>query len=573
MSPDPRSPEGPPHRQASAAEFASALSGAPAPGETAPPSAVPGAAEAVPGADALPETPPGEGRSAPPRTDLGSVVTPVGEAAPAEPALDRPGKPLLAGAAIGGLLLVVAPFAFTAGTQELSLQSVPLSQGGLMGGGTAQGSAPDGTADAPAEVAADGRAPEEAGEGAGTADGQTGGDTSSGGAAGEGEGGSGTEAAELPGADDPGYVPEPLPRDTDFVGPELPEGFGAAGEDGGGAAVEEPQEGDADTPAADPEPEGAGGDADPDGDPVPAAAEDGAEEPAAEEGPVQETDGEGADPAAAEGGGTAGPQEDGTDTEGAAEDTASGEEPAAASAPEEDTAGSDTADQDAEQEPADAAPQQEGSAADASQAAPGADGGGGSILEDAVESNGEAATATAAAPEPFSAITGPGCLPAEGAAYGRSGRWDSAEGTASWATRPGGYALEGCDGSYEAIPVSGSTDQHDQWQYAYWSFSPGRPDATCEIYVHVPEDESPLWLAESEAFYEIYSGPLPEGDPIAYFGLTQSELRGMWVQVTGFTSPTEEFTVQLTNTGADAFADQEHTRSHVAASVVRTTCS
>ncbi|WP_028649439.1 hypothetical protein [Nocardiopsis sp. CNT312] len=570
MSSAPRSSEEPP-RQASAAEFASALSGAPTPGETAPPTAVPDTARSVPSADALPEAPPGEGRSAPPRTDLGSVVTSEGEPAPVEPALDRPGKPLLAGAAIGGLLLVVAPFAFSAGTQDLSLQSVPLSQGGLMGGGAAQGAALDGTSgDTSAELNPDGQAPEAAGEGTETGGGQAGGDTSPGSAPGEDGGDSSAEAAELPGADDPGYVPEPLSRDTDFAGPELPEGFGTA-EDSGGAAVEEPQSGADDTPAADPEPEGTGEQSEPGGDPAPPAAEDGTEEPATEEEPAQEPGGEGTDPAGADGGVTAEPQEE-ADTEGAAEDTASGTEPAAASAPEEETAEQDTAGQDAEQEPADTTPQQEG-AADASQAAPGTDGGGGSILEDAVESNGEAATAAAAAPEPFSALTGPGCLPAEGTAYGRSGRWDSAEGTASWATRPGGYALEGCDGSYEAIPVSGSAGEHDQWQYAYWSFSPGYPDATCEIYVHVPDDESPLWLAESEAFYEIYSGPLPEGDPIAYFGLTQSELRGMWVQVTGFTSPTEEFTVQLTNTGADAFADQEHTRSHVAASVVRTTCS
>ena len=89
----------------------------------------------------------------------------------------------------------------------------------------------------------------------------------------------------------------------------------------------------------------------------------------------------------------------------------------------------------------------------------------------------------------------------------------------------------------------------------------------------MPDDDSPLWVADTEAVYQIFSGPVPEGDAIAVFGLVQADVRGAWVQVTGFTSPTEEFTVQLTNVGTDPLADQDHTSAHVAASAVRTTCS
>ncbi|MEE2048795.1 hypothetical protein Q7689_36270, partial [Nocardiopsis tropica] len=44
----------------------------------------------------------------------GALHEPAAPQAP-EVALDRPGKPALAGAAIAGLLLVAAPFAMTAG--------------------------------------------------------------------------------------------------------------------------------------------------------------------------------------------------------------------------------------------------------------------------------------------------------------------------------------------------------------------------------------------------------------------------------------------------------------------------
>ena len=33
------------------------------------------------------------------------------------------------------------------------------------------------------------------------------------------------------------------------------------------------------------------------------------------------------------------------------------------------------------------------------------------------------------------AVAGPGCQTSPGASYANAGRWDSAEGTASWATR------------------------------------------------------------------------------------------------------------------------------------------
>ncbi|RCV49587.1 hypothetical protein DEF24_25090 [Marinitenerispora sediminis] len=172
----------------------------------------------------------------------------------------------------------------------------------------------------------------------------------------------------------------------------------------------------------------------------------------------------------------------------------------------------------------------------------------------------------------FSEVVGPGCPSDAAASYGRAGHWQEGDGRKSWATRQGGDRQEDCNGDYDAIPVSGDPEAGNG-EFAYWTFSPGRTGARCELFVHIPQDESPLWIAEQEARYQVFSGDRPEGDAVGVFGIEQAGVRGGWVQVTGFTTPAETFTVQLTNIGADPLAGQGADRSHVAASVVRTTCS
>ncbi|MFI6576131.1 hypothetical protein ACIBFB_10025 [Nocardiopsis sp. NPDC050513] len=515
-----------PGDQVSAADIQAGLAGAAVP-EAPPASPAPRRVTGAPATARTPDAAPAAEATSPPgRAELHSTVTPnTGEdQALAESALDRPSKPVLAGAAIAGLLLVVAPFAFSTGVQNGTwLTSIPLSSGGSLGDGAAQGTAAEAADTATRASGGDGSAAGTSGE---TTDGSDPGQ--------ETGGGTGSES----GGEDPGYIPEALPQESGT--PAFPETGGSERNDVA-----------ADTPA------GSAGDvASQRSDTAPERSGEAAEEPGTGTASDQDTTGnEEADggtdtqdtPAAAD-------TPEGTPADTGAGSTAQGGGSASdASEPATEGAANTLADED-------------GATAEGDTTAPESDQGGGSILEDSVQSNG------AAPPEPFTAITGPGCLASPGAVYDRVGRWDSAEGTSSWATRPGGYGQEGCDGGYEAIPVSGNADYGDG-QYAFWAFSPGHPNATCEIYLFVPDDESPRWVAETEATYQIFSGPRPEGDAIAVFGITQANVRGAWVQVTGFTSPTEEFTVQLTNVGENPLADQEHASSHVAASAVRATCS
>lgn len=377
----------------------------------------------------------------------------------AEPALDRPGAPVLAGAAIAGALLVIAPFTVIAGASTVSLdtaaQQLPLTN------------------------LFDGQAP---GDGGRT--GQESGDNASG----VGEGADGSPVTES--AADPGFVPEVQSGSAD---PSLPDPGTVGGTGSGSGAVETSV------------PPASGGSSE-----SPTALDDAPEAEA-----VQNSD----DSSVVESEGT---------------------ESTASSVGEESPS--------TEADPGDAELQESSS-----------------ILQDATEQ-------TVAVDDRYLALVGPECSASEGSFYSSEGRWESSEGAASWATRPGGYGQENCQGSYEAIPVSGDPEQGDH-QFAAWTFTPGEEGAVCEIYVHVPDDESPLWVASGETRYRIHPGGDTTEPAIAVFGIDQSEVAGGWVQVTGFVSPAEAFTVRLTNAGADPFPDEEQANAHVAASAMRAECS
>ncbi|MEY9213896.1 hypothetical protein NI17_022430 [Thermobifida halotolerans] len=515
------------------------------------------------------------------RPDIDAVgalkAKPLDPVAPT-PRPGRPTAPVLAGAAIAGLLLIATPFTVSAGAQGVSLDIVPLSGGGLLGDDPLNGSqdlteletTPLGSS--PTAPPVGGTVPDSGGDG------------------GSGGGGGGNTSA----ASDPntGYVPEALdeepegfPAETD--GTDAEGGTGSGGGTGGQVTRNNPQHrveyGDGTNIASGPKPsspkseetpsaDGNRGERDRDDK---AGSSDKPETPEDPEGgldlplplgsggdkPADKEEDAGKDedkPADADADGN----EDGADTESPTEGnrtTASDDQK-----PTEPTAGQET-EREAEREenPAEEAPAEEAPAEEApAEEAPAEE-------APAEETPAEEAPAEEA-PWSYTVTAGPGC--ASDASYGRVGVWHSEGGTSGWANRPSGYTESGCDGTYDAIPVSGSAD-HGSGEYAYWSFSPGVAGATCELYVHIPNDESPLWIGEQEARYQIFAGPTAEGAPVAGFGIHQSQIRGGWVQATGFVSPTEQFTIQLTNVGENTLAGQGDTSTHVAASVIRTECS
>ena len=486
---------------------------------------------------------------------VGAVVgTDRGPSSETEPALDRPGPPVLAGAAIAGLILVAAPFAVVTGTG-----GAPVALDVMAGGEPAP---PALTVQAQGDARSAGQGGSDTGTGSSIP------------AGGEGDGSPVTDAVP-----DTGYVPEVQP---DLRAPSMPDPGDVSGEpavqtfDPGREGVP-----DTEPPTAEGTEDGTGGmsaaeDAGNTADIASADTPDGtAEAPSGDTGAAgggEEVGSGGTDPAIGTGDGSS--DQGGDTAEGAAASTEEGGPgeavpetfsdagPAGDGADRSASASSaeDTARNGDPGGPHDQGPPQDPPTADTGDGGDGAS----SVLGDIAERFGSA-------DGPYLAVAGPGCPATPGSSYGSEGRWGGDEGADGWDTRPGGYEGEGCAGEYDALPVSGDPEQGDG-RSTVWSFAPGREGVSCELYVHVPDDESPLWVAEGEARYLIRPGSGTEQPPVAVFGFDQSRVRGGWVQVTGLTTPAEEFTVELTNAGGDPLPDREGSGAHVAASAVRASC-
>ncbi|MFC3999298.1 hypothetical protein ACFOVU_25535 [Nocardiopsis sediminis] len=178
------------------------------------------------------------------------------------------------------------------------------------------------------------------------------------------------------------------------------------------------------------------------------------------------------------------------------------------------------------------------------------------------------------APEPrYEAVAGVGCAPDERIAYGTSGEFWEGDGTDSWAFGfDGGYTEQNCDGRWHAIPVSGDPAAPSE-PYSFWTFNIGFTGANCDIYVHIPEAESPRWVGGVPAYYQVHPSADPAtSEPFGSFRVNQVEDKGSWVHVGQYSPPGDTLSVKLNNRGADQ-VDGQDTNAHVVASAVRTSCT
>lgn len=173
----------------------------------------------------------------------------------------------------------------------------------------------------------------------------------------------------------------------------------------------------------------------------------------------------------------------------------------------------------------------------------------------------------------YAEVAGVGCAPNERIAYGTAGEFWHGDGTDSWAFGfEGGFTAENCDGRWHAIPVSGDPGAPNG-RYAFWTFNIGFTDAKCDIYVHVPDAESPRWVGGAPAQYQLHPSADPAtSEPFASFTVDQVGRKGGWVHVGAYTPEGDTISVKLQNSGADQI-DGQDTNAHVVASAVRTRCN
>lgn len=174
-----------------------------------------------------------------------------------------------------------------------------------------------------------------------------------------------------------------------------------------------------------------------------------------------------------------------------------------------------------------------------------------------------AGTPSAAGPQLFSVVAGPGCT--SSGAYDRIGFYT--DGKQGWLAGSGGYTGAGCDGRFDAMPMSGSAAKDDPSLYARWTFDPGtRHD--CAVAVFTPADGSKVYVGGSPARFSVHRQQ--GGTGIAGFSVDQPHNLGRWADGPSFTAD-GPFYVRLDNTGQDWTGDQK-TYAHVAAAQVRATC-
>ncbi|GAB2829738.1 hypothetical protein GCM10027176_37640 [Actinoallomurus bryophytorum] len=173
---------------------------------------------------------------------------------------------------------------------------------------------------------------------------------------------------------------------------------------------------------------------------------------------------------------------------------------------------------------------------------------------------------TSTTPPPSSAapsIIGPGC---GGGAYKRFGYY--VDGKAGWLSGSGGYAGAGCNGSFDALPMSGDAKKADPTLYAQWEFDP-RLRRKCKVLLYIPDNTDRRYVGGSPARYTV--GQRNGDKKLLSFSIDQPKSLGKWVDSAVF-NVDGPFHVRLANTGKD-WTDARSTFTHVVAAQARAICS
>ncbi|MFF4230949.1 adhesin [Streptomyces sp. NPDC001820] len=167
----------------------------------------------------------------------------------------------------------------------------------------------------------------------------------------------------------------------------------------------------------------------------------------------------------------------------------------------------------------------------------------------------------------YSAWAGPGCT--GGGQYRERGRYS--DGDDGWYTvDEGGHKADGCDGSFSAIPMSGSSTK-DSGGTATWSWYVGSGYTSCSVSVVVPESRRDRDVAGKPSTYNVLADPDDEDSAIKSFEIDQTSLRGSGLIVEKIPVRDQQLAVQLVDRGIDWGSD-ERDGAHHAAAQMRADC-
>ncbi|MEV1049801.1 adhesin [Streptomyces sp. NPDC049887] len=167
----------------------------------------------------------------------------------------------------------------------------------------------------------------------------------------------------------------------------------------------------------------------------------------------------------------------------------------------------------------------------------------------------------------FEEWAGPGCTTG---AYREVGRFEN--GDAAWySVRRGGRNNTDCDGSFTAVPMSGSTAK-DTRATAIWSWKLDDDYRTCALEVFVPRTNRASESAGDPTFYRVLADPDDVRSGYTGFGVRQTAHRGELVSVRSYPVKGDKvFAVQLLDRGRD-WGSAGRIGAHHAAAQMKLTC-
>jgi translation initiation factor IF-2 len=169
----------------------------------------------------------------------------------------------------------------------------------------------------------------------------------------------------------------------------------------------------------------------------------------------------------------------------------------------------------------------------------------------------------------YTAVAGYGCSTSAGQSYQEFGAPFTGSNPWRHATQ-GGYVGAGCDGSYDTIPISGST-RYSLTQYPLWRFTASPVvHGTCVVDIYVPATTDVTLAGGNPAYYSAFdSFAMTSSADVGNFQLNQEQNHGTWVREGPFAVGAGQLMVRMVNRGVDP----AHPDARIAAAPMRAECT
>jgi translation initiation factor IF-2 len=163
-------------------------------------------------------------------------------------------------------------------------------------------------------------------------------------------------------------------------------------------------------------------------------------------------------------------------------------------------------------------------------------------------------------------VTGYGCPQPPDATSDVYG-WYSQGDTGFFTVSSGSTTQSGCNGSFVAMPMSGSDATDNTENLAIWTFRFPAGSEACRVDVYIPDETSIVDVGGDPSLYTVYDN----GSVVGSFYVDQVGQLGKWV--TGGTFPISSgvMTLQVHSRGQD-WVGNTVTNAHIAVAAASATC-